>query len=152
MINYLGRSLFTILFIALHLSAVQAQTEMSKNIKNLIEKLYPNAEDIEYDYEDSDRTVYLLNNGEDVEITLTEDGNWLQITTFISFQNLPKSAQFFISETYEDQEDFTVIIRLKTKANTRYYVSFEADLKMISLTFDESGNLLEREVDDIDED
>ncbi|MFT4754304.1 MAG: hypothetical protein ACI85Q_001861 [Salibacteraceae bacterium] len=152
MVNYFSGSLLTFLFVVLQIVGVQAQRDIPKNIEELIDDLYPDAAQIQYESDGDDRTIYLLDNGEDVEIIFQENEGWFQITTYVSFENLPKAARGFIEEEYPDQKDYTTIIRVKTRTDTGYTVNFETDLKMINLTFDESGNLLEREVDDIDED
>ena len=140
-----------IVFLAGTATPSLAQTKLPENVRLAVETLYPDGEQIEWDNEDGDDegVVYLINNDSSVEITFDKEGSWGLITTYIGTDDLPAEAQSYLSENYP-KNDFSVVLEVKSPTKTSYLVNFETETNLISLSFDESGKLIEKQVEDID--
>ncbi|MFK7807760.1 MAG: hypothetical protein AB8F74_08195 [Saprospiraceae bacterium] len=139
------------LFLAGTTAPLLAQAKLPDGVKGTVDLLYPDAEQIEWEDENDELVVYLIDEDYNVEITFDEEENWIQITTVIGESDLPSLAQTYLVENHSDT-DVNNILKMRTRKSTMYFVNLETNSEIISLTFDETGNLVEKEAEDIDED
>jgi hypothetical protein len=149
--KYLIPSLLSLVFVALQLTALTAQTTIPEKVQNLVDELYPNAENIEYEKDGDEELVYLLDRRTEVEIIIDENGNWSQITTVLTLDQLPKKAYDLVTKEFKSQTEESHITKIQTEEDIRYYLSFDHkdEVNSTLLTFNKNGKLIEREVVDI---
>jgi Putative beta-lactamase-inhibitor-like, PepSY-like len=128
---------------------LMAQDQIPAALQSAVTELFPNAKDIEWDNQADEYTVYLMDKAYNVEITFDDNNKWELINTYQSFEDLPEAAQIYLAENHNTSE-FNNVIHMRTPTRTMFLVNFETETQMINLAFDEQGNLIEKQVEDID--
>ena len=60
---------------------------------NGLEKIYPDANRVEWEYDDGYLTAEFRDNGMDIKVWFDDNGNWLCIETDMPFRKLPQNIQ-----------------------------------------------------------
>jgi Putative beta-lactamase-inhibitor-like, PepSY-like len=128
---------------------LQAQDKMPAALQSAVTELFPGATDIDWDKQEDEYTVYLMDKAQNIAIKFDEDFQWSFTNTFQSFDDLPEAAQSYLADNHNSSE-FNSVVHMKTPTQVMYLVSFETETQMINLAFDVEGNLIEKQVEDID--
>jgi alpha-L-arabinofuranosidase len=125
------------------------ETQVPDLVKQSFSKVYPNIkveawEKAEANYE----AEFLLNNVE-CSALFSEHGNFIELEQEIVLTDLPKAAIFYCNLNYKDYKmnEAAVITDVYKKAT--YEVELKKGKEKFDLLFDEQGNFLKKEEDEI---
>lgn len=127
-----------------------AQTKIPADVQAVVDELYPNAEGVDWENVEDEKIIYLEDNDNKVEISLGENGKWIQISTYLNYDDLPEMAQTYLIENHREA-DFSNIIKLQTRRDIHYLVNFETKSNIVNLTFDPKGKLADKQVENMDD-
>ncbi len=109
-------------------------------------KQYPKASDIEWTIVDYNYEVEFQHNGLEMEILYDEKGTTLETEVELSEEQLPAIIYNYVNEKYAGYAIDELIKIMKGKT-TFYEVQLENKKETVELLFNESGKLLEEEIE-----
>ena len=116
--------------------------EVPESVTKSFQEKYPSAEDVSWEESDGLFIATFLEEDFYKEATFDQKGSWIETTTEITQDDLPDAINAYISSKYEDVEYYDYILLYENPHKIQYHVDFEIDTEMISLVFNENGQVV----------
>ena len=142
-------SLVVLIILITNLTVFAQEVVIPAVVQATFENKYPNAIDVNWDQDGEEFLAGFEEGDYYLEVTISEDGTWVQTFAGIFLEDLPTAAQQLIKQKYV-VEEYNGISKVTTPQQIRFYVNFETTKQAVSLSFDEHGKLVETEVEDFE--
>jgi len=138
-----------ILFLGLFLSiaytgTINGQT-VPKAVKAKFHQLYPKAEKVKWDKEDTKYEANFKLNNVEMSTLFNNKGNLLETETSIAKKDLPVLVMKSINKNFPGYP-IVEVDKIVRKRNVIYEVDFKKGEKYVGTTFDSKGKLLKKEI------
>jgi uncharacterized membrane protein YkoI len=120
-----------------------------EKVLNNFTEMFPDAREAQWEMEDEMWDVAFTWKGKQYEASFREDGSWYETEYEIEPSSLPDLAKEFLSNDYagSDIEEVEFVERNDFRG---YEVEFEADGKETELYFNEAGELIAIEIEEVE--
>lgn len=133
------------LFIGLGMSA-NAQQEIPKAITDQFQKMYVNAENV--DWKEGDKGNFVADfklEADKAKTVFSQDGTWIKTIIFIGEDKLPDAVMAAIKAAFTGGFSFMEVELIKSAEDDKYEAEIKLDGNSYKVLFDESGNILKKE-------
>ena len=111
-------------------------------VLNSFAKKYPDSEAMEWEYFEGKHTASFFQNDDYIVSIFDVAGNWLQSTTQISEEQLPKKVKKCWKKKYKDVQFVTAILKvLERDKKPMYHISFESAENLVNLVYNHRGRI-----------
>lgn len=143
----LGFSCLVALLIA-PTSILSAQSDVPEAVQNTFDEMFPDATTVNWEQDEEEYLATFETSENNLEVSFLEDGTWKLTVTYIGEEELPTAAVDYIKKEFV-VETYNSVTKRETPGDVKYFASFETEKQYVSLRFDEDGELLEKEIEDL---
>ena len=127
-------------------TSVYAQTEVPEAVQATFDEMFPDAEEVFWMSEGDEYVANFYHDEHSLEASILTSGEWVQTTTYLELEELPKEALGFINKEFGTLEEYYTITKVQTPELMFFTADFEVKGKSVYLKFDNTGKLLKKEV------
>ena len=146
--SFLGMGIIVLILFTQSVWLNAQETTVPDEVETAFLKKYPSATDVFWAI-DFEEYIASFENAEFelITVTFSEQGDWLLTDTSLSVDALPMLAQVNIQKEFQVEEFYTTN-KIETPDKVFYTTTFETATQMVTLSFDNKGNVTEKVVED----
>ena len=122
--------------------------EVPTAVQATFNTMYPAATDIFWEQDGEEYLATFTQDEYSVDATFFEDGTWQQSITGLEVEDLPTAAIALLKKDFKIESYYNVS-KIEVPDNVQYSVNFETDTQYVNLIFDTTGQLVDKQVEDL---